>query len=316
MSEAASRPFAPPRGWRPEIDLADAASLVTATDVALHFSAPAAADLGPSLPGRIRGLLGTVLAEDARSDPNLGGPEIRRQRLFDLPDAFSCLFQGQGAPDLDLTNGVPVPSPYAIHADCRCGVVVVRIRLFGRAARHGPAVSRALRRGLASRGVSVAAGARSRFRVREEEIHCETEAAMVAPPPPPTQALRLVTQSPLFLGRGRAVAFDASALIGSILGRARGALAWSGYRLRLSTCQEREAQARSSLHDSTLRLAPGWHRRSVRQDRTLELFGMVGGATLRGLPPNLLSLIPIAELVGIGQKTTVGLGRVLFFFER
>ena len=298
---------------RPVIELRDAASLANATDVIATFPAPVSADLGHSLPGRLRGALGEALLS-GRARPTSVAVS-RRRRLYAHRGAFEQLFEGASSPLSGCSPAQRIP-PYTVASEVSCGRVVARIRLFGRAGFHAPEVAEAFYYALVTNGVSLAPLARSRFRVAKSSLNLD----LAAVKPTPLAVLssgtvRMVTLSPFYVSRGKAIAADAAAIIGSGLMRASGLLAWCGFHLQVDTQAFSYARRQIRGVNSTLSVSEKWHRVSRRRRQVVELFGMRGGISLAGLNDEVRQLLPLIEMVQLGQRTTAGFGCVCFFHE-
>ena len=59
-----------------------------------------------------------------------------------------------------------------------------------------------------------------------------------------------------------------------------------------------------------------FHRYSGRQERKIELDGVVGGLSFKNVTPELAGILKWTEKIGLGKSTSFGFGRIEIQTER
>ncbi|MEZ5847258.1 MAG: CRISPR system precrRNA processing endoribonuclease RAMP protein Cas6 [Geminicoccaceae bacterium] len=265
-------------------------------EIVAYCERPPGLDAGWSLAGRVRGALGRAFGEV---------PPVRR-RPWPLPGAFELLFgEAVAMPEVRGDLFANPTRPYLLFVREREGGFEVVVRLFGWSACWEREVAVALERGLAG-GISVAAGARARARLRPVMApRCEV------PVPPPAESgtvAQLSFLSPVAFEREGALAADREMLLGSLLSRIAGVTAWHGIVVEADWAELARVEAGIEFDTGGLRPV-AFERVSARQARRIPMHGFLGSCTLSGYLGPWLPLLHLAPLLHLGSHTAFGMGR-------
>jgi hypothetical protein len=261
-------------------------------------------DIGPSLPGRLRGAIGRRLKDSPA-------------RLDSLPRAFDLLYRS------DLLAG-PLPEwprPFLLTAEGTAHTVVLRLRVFGVAVAWLDELVPALLAGLDA-GLSVVPGSHVRARLSPQD-RAATLTEGLPPVPAQADAVVLRFQTPLVLERRNALVIDAPMLVRSIIRRVAGLAAWMDLALAGATAAGEANQspapvagpALSALADAVViedqDLRPvGWVRHSMAQNgRAIPMTGVIGWLRLTGPLDPLLPWLSLGQRCHAGRRAAMGLGR-------
>ena len=260
-------------------------------DVIARFERPRDFDDGPSLAGRVRGALGEALL-------------LSPTRKDQLPSAYQAMFGSDLiAPERALSPHQPC-RPFTLFTEQSGKTVDVVLRFFGRGSVWVPEARSALHRALCESGIAIAPLSRVRAVLNGADLF---ERSGVLPLPPTPGTTRIVCRTPCVLARRGRASWMSSTLCGSLVSRGIAIADWCGARLDEPWGQFSDSQFELSDMD----LSPlSWQRFSNRQKARVDMVGMVGSFSLRFDMPQIGGLIALAQVAGLGQQTSFGLGRL------
>lgn len=255
---------------------------------------PKGLDLGPALPGRLRGGWGRQLMAGASAEALAGHP-----CHWQPPCAFDVLFRSR--PNL---GGLEMPKPYVLTAEAMGEDIAVTLTLFGFATDWCDSAAEALVRAL-RQGITTGDGRCLPLEPIERAIAAGEAVAV------PEGARRVVLRfaTPLQLRRGEAMIAEGPALMSSLANRVSGLARWQDARADADWRGLKAAAAELRYDLSGLRPVV-WQRKSSRQPgRALPMAGLTGAVTIEGALDPFLPLLALGETAHVGSHAAIGLGR-------
>ncbi len=274
------------------VDLDGLLDLWTHDDVVIRCRRPSDLEDSPDLPLRTRGALGNALE-------TLGARAGARPDPFDRPSAHWQMFQWTSS---------SFARPYVTRAEVRGDKVEMRVRLFGFAAFHGPAVLQALCTALED-GVSIRNhGVRARFAVIDATVErfCG-----------PTRDWRrfasstmLTLLTPLIVRRGQSIRIDPLSLMRSALRRAEMVAPWMHCTLEHDAA-ELMARVETFRFDLSEIHPERWIRTSRRNPgKGIPVEGYAGRILIDGNLGSWATYLDLAQYASLGGECALGCGAV------
>jgi CRISPR-associated endoribonuclease Cas6 len=265
-------------------------------DVVVLCQRPSDLEDCPDLPLRIRGALGNALEAERECD-HWFDP-------FDRPSAHQLMFKWK-PPVSDL---IEVAMPYVVRAEVRGDVVEVRVRMFGAAGFHAPAVLRALIVSLEG-GVSLRnRGVRARFAVRDAHIERFDGATRAWAQDGSCATLHLLT--PVIIRRNRDLRIEPISLLRSALRRAQAIAPWMNCRLQIDA--DGLLISARNLHGSMADVhRESWNRTSRNAPgQEIPMNGYGGTVTITGALGAWATLLDLAQFGSLGGECALGFGAI------
>ncbi|MCB9944513.1 MAG: CRISPR system precrRNA processing endoribonuclease RAMP protein Cas6 [Geminicoccaceae bacterium] len=132
---------------------------------------------------------------------------------------------------------------------------------------------------------------------------------LAVPPPADSGSVAQVTfLSPVAFEREGALAVDREMLLGSLLSRIAGVMAWHGIVPEADWAELARAEAGIEFDTGGLRPV-AFERVSARQGRRIPMHGFLGSCTLTGDLGPWLPLLHLAPWLHLGSHTAFGMGR-------
>lgn len=287
----------------PEVDVAGLQALWQHDDVVLTCRRPRLMEDTPDLPLRLRGVLGNALrrAWEARHDEP--SPLLAREDPFDL------LFRWR-MPDFESVLGrTTLARPFVMRTRMTSHQIEARVRLFGSAMIHGPAIAKALAADLEHVGMSLATRA-IRVPVAVEQVRIERfDGAAHRWHPGDAGGALLRLETPVIVRRGQRIRLEPEALLDSALRRAAALAPWMGLQLSADAAALGLSARRLAAQ---MEIVPArWARTTAAEPGKIKLVeGYTGTVRLEGSLGDWTSLLDLAQYGSLGGECALGMGAI------
>lgn len=278
------------------VDLCGLLDLWQHDDVVVLCQRPSDLEDCPDLPLRVRGALGNALETLGTLDPTLDP--------FDRPAAHQLMFKWKPP----ISHLIEVAMPYVVRAVVRGDVVEVRVRMFGAAGFHAPAVLRGLIASLEG-GVSLRnRGVRARFAVRDAHIKRFDGATRAWAQNGSFVTLHLLT--PVIIRRNQDLRIEPISLLRSAMRRAQAIAPWMNCRLQIDA--DGLLNSARNLNGSMADLhRESWNRTSRNAPgKEIPMNGYGGTVTIKGALGAWATLLDVAQFGSIGGECALGFGAI------